>query len=684
LYTLVVCEKPSAARKIAQALGKPKESRLSGISVFDVKNDSHHHYKICTALGHLYGLTDVARNRSVYPVLDLEWTPVVENPRVIRAIKVIYELAKGASSFVHACDYDQEGEVIGYNILQYACGCKYAGALRAKFSTLTEEGIMESFANLAKPNCGLAEAGRSRHILDFIYGVNLSRALIRSFKTTGRYRNLSIGRVQGPTLAFAVDREREIKLHIPEPYWIITAQFDKDGQIFSARYENPKLETCVEAESIVNGCKGKNGTINNVRDSRFVLRSPVPFNVGDLQREAYRLFKLGPGYTLAIAEKLYLRALISYPRTSSQKLPPSIGYGKIISRLSRIGNYAQLTLMLLSKDRLVPNEGRMTDPAHTAIYPTGVEPRMKLNNVELKLYELIVKRFLAAFGDPAVNQHINVTIDVNGYNFKAEGRTPTYEGWMVFYKPYVRFNQYKLPELHNGDSLKNLSVEMEEKFTQQPYRYNQASLLTKMEQEKLGTKTTRADIISTLLKRNYVTASKGGLEVTDLGFAIIDSMREFMPSIISTDLTRGMEEQLENMEQGSEESVSIIEQAVDRLIESLASFTEKETDIGARINDAAWVYHPRVTVFGQCPLCKKGQLRMVRSNTTKKRFVGCSNYAGGCKASAPLPQKGSIRTSDKMCSTCSWPVIKVVFARGMKQWRICINSHCPSKKRDVL
>jgi DNA topoisomerase I len=683
LYTLVVCEKPNAARRIAQALGKPTESRPSGISVFDVKNDSHH-YKVCTALGHLYGLTDVARNRSVYPVLDLEWAPVAENPRVVRAIKVIYELAKGASSFVHACDYDQEGEVIGYNILQYVCGCKYAGALRAKFSTLTEEGIRESFANLAKPNCRLAEAGRSRHMLDFIYGVNLSRALVRSFKTTGRYRNLSIGRVQGPTLAFAVGRELEIKLHIPDPYWIITAQFDKDGQIISAQYEKPKAETHAEAKSIVNGCKGKSGTVNDVSDSKSVLRSLVPFNTGDLQREAYRLFKLGPGYTLAIAEKLYLRALISYPRTSSQKLPPSIGYGKIISRLSRIGSYTQLTLMLLSKDRLVPNEGRMTDPAHPAIYPTGVAPRMKLSGVELKLYDLIVKRFLAAFGDPAVSQQINVTIDVNGYIFKAEGRTPTYEGWMVFYKPYVRFNQHKLPELHKGDSLKNLNVEMEEKFTQPPYRFNQASLLTKMEQEKIGTKATRADIISTLFKRDYVAACKGGLEVTDLGFAVIDSMREFMPGIISTDLTRGMEEQLENMEQGSAESVSVIEQAVDRLIESLASFMEKETDIGAQINEAATAHSAQATVFGQCPLCKKGQLRMVRSRTTRKRFVGCSNYAGGCKAIAPLPQKGSIRTTDKMCSTCSWPVVKVVFARGIKHWRICINTHCPSKKQGTL
>lgn len=680
MYTLVVCEKPDAARRIAQALGEPTESKPGGISIFDVKNGGHH-YKVCTALGHLYGLTDVARNRSVYPVLDLEWAPVAKNSRVVRAIKVISELAKDASSFVHACDYDQEGEVIGHSILQYTCGCKYAGALRAKFSTLTEEEIRDSFANLAKPNGGLAEAGRSRHMLDFVYGVNLSRALVRSFKTAGRYRNLSIGRVQGPTLAFAVGREIEIKLHIPDPYWIITAQFDKDGQIFSAQHEKPKVETLTEAKSIVNGCMGRNGTVNNISDSKSVMHSPVPFNIGDLQREAYRLFKLAPGYTLAIAEKLYLQALISYPRTSSQKLPPSIGYGKIISSLSKVGSYSQLTLMLLSKDRLVPNEGRMADPAHPAIYPTGVAPQQKLSGVEFKLYDLIVKRFLAAFGDPAVSHHIDVTIDLNGYLFKAEGRTPTYEGWMVFYKPYVRFIQLKLPELHRGDSLKNRGVEMEEKFTHPPYRYNQASLLAKMEQERIGTKATRADIISTLFKRNYVAACKSGLEATDLGFAVIDSMREFMPGIISTDLTRVMEEQLENMEQGSVDSVSVIEQAVDRLIEWLASFMEKEADIGARINDAASAYSAQAAALGQCPLCKKGQLRMVRSRTTKKRFVGCSNYACGCKATAPLPQKGSIRTTDKMCLTCSWPVVRVVFARGRKQWRTCINMHCLSKKR---
>jgi DNA topoisomerase-1 len=678
-YTLVVCEKPAAARRIAQALGEPAESRPGGISIFEVKNGQKH-YKICTALGHLYGLTDVTKNRSVYPVLDLEWAPVAENPRVVRAINIISELAKDASSFVHACDYDQEGEVIGHSILQYTCGDKYAEALRAKFSTLTDEEIRNSFANMAKPNRALADAGRSRHMLDFIYGVNLSRALVRSFKTVGRYRNLSIGRVQGPTLAFAVNREIEIRLHIPDPYWIITAQFDKDGQMFSAQYEKPKVETPVEAKAIINACAGRNGTVNSVIDNKRVLRSPVPFNIGDLQREAYSLFKIGPGFTLAIAEKLYLQALISYPRTSSQKLPPSIGYNKIISGLSKIGRYSQLVSMLLSKDRLVPNEGQMTDPAHPAIYPTGVAPQQKLSGLEFKVYDLIVKRFLAAFGDPAVSRHINVTIDVSGYIFKAEGMILTYEGWMVFYKPYTRFNQRTLPELHKGDPLKNLGIEMEEKFTQPPYRYNQASMLAKMEQEKIGTKATRADIISTLFKRNYVTASKGGLEVTDLGFAVVDSMKEFAPGIVSTEMTRLMEEQLANVEQGSADSVSVIEQAVDRLLESLASFIEKEADIGARINDAVSADSAQAAVLGKCPQCKKGQLCMVRSRTTKKRFVGCSNYAGGCKATAPLPQKGSIRTTGKSCLECSWPLVGVVFARGTKQWRICTNIHCPSKR----
>ena len=155
MYTLVVCEKPDAARRIAQALGDPTESRPAGISVFDVTSGGRH-YKVCTAFGHLYGLIDVTKNRTVYPVFDLEWAPAAKNPKAVRAIKVISELSMGASAFVHACDYDQEGEVIGYNILQYACKGKYKEARRAKFSTLTDDEIRESFSRLAGPSEGRA------------------------------------------------------------------------------------------------------------------------------------------------------------------------------------------------------------------------------------------------------------------------------------------------------------------------------------------------------------------------------------------------------------------------------------------------------------------------------------------------------------------------------------------------
>jgi DNA topoisomerase IA len=225
-YTLVVCEKPDAARRIAYALGNSNFKERRGLSpVFSATDHRNDHFIVCSAIGHLYGLVDSNRNRSVYPVFDVKWAPIQKKSaiRYQQIIKSISLLSEKATRFVHACDYDQEGEVIGYNILQYACKNKYENSFRAKFSTLTDEEIRNSFDNLLKPSKGLAEAGRSRHIIDFIYGVNLSRALTQSFKVSNdgkRYRNLSIGRVQGPTLAFVVDREIEIRRQITEAVMI--------------------------------------------------------------------------------------------------------------------------------------------------------------------------------------------------------------------------------------------------------------------------------------------------------------------------------------------------------------------------------------------------------------------------------------------------------------------------------
>ena len=690
------------------------------------------HFVICYALGHLYELIDVMGNRSIYPVFDVRWMPILKqssktrssivSTKIEKIIKTISILSQHATSFIHACDYDQEGEVIGYNILEYACNGKYKKSLRAKFSALTDDEIGGSFDNLLKSNKRLADAGRSRHMIDFIYGVNLSRALTQSFKAGSdnkRYYNLSIGRVQGPTLAFVVDREMEIRSHVPVPYWTLAAEFKKNGQSVKAYYYPQRINSLSKANLIVHACRNQDGNVAEVKTQDIALKAPNPFNLGDLQKEAYRTLKFTPSNTLAIAEKLYLSALISYPRTSSQKLPSSINFKKIISELSKIdspfavfadnskgsetngGSYADMAIKLLSQNSLSPNEGNKTDPAHPAIYPTGERPKGKLENAQLKLFDLIVKRFFATFGEPALNRQTVLKIIVkDNHVFKAKGKKLLHEGWMYFYKPYVNTSMTEtstaLPVLYKNDILKCIEMILTEKSTQPPFRFNESSLLEEMEKEKIGTKSTRSEIINTLFRRNYIinsistfknedtndVVSRTGIEPTDLGFKIIQSLRKYVPNIVSTDLTRSMEEQIEEIELGKAKSEFVVDFAKDKLNEAIVFFKQNQKDIGVQISDAVITTgNSQQVILGSCPICNRGNLIVKRSNKTKKRFVGCSEYSSiKCNATSPLPQKGAIKSTGKTCTECGWPLIKCIYSNPAKHlWRFCINIQCPSK-----
>jgi len=725
-YDLVICEKPDAALRIARALGSLSFEKMSGSEkgkseglppVFSVTDRNNQRFVVCSALGHLYGLVDIKGNRTIYPVFDITWRPLKKKgtrgfktaAKTKHIIKAISMLSLKATRFVHACDYDQEGEVIGYNILQYACDNKYESSFRAKFSTLTDEEIRNSFANLLRPSKGLAEAGRSRHMIDFIYGINLSRALTQSYKVSNdgkAFYNLSIGRVQGPALAFVVERDIDIRNHISDPYWHISGEFKKNGNRINAHYHKQKVTSQSQATSIVKECTDQYGKIISIKDKKVASGAPNPFSLGDLQSEAYRVFKFSPSYTLAIAEKLYLDALISYPRSASQKLPATINYKKIISHLSIFVDstsggapYSILASKLLARDHLSPNEGRKTDPAHPAIYPTGEKPKRRLQGVEIKLLDLIIKRFFATFGDSAIIQHTAIIILVKDkHMFIADAKKMIHEGWMYFYKPYsdgaVLGIQTNLPLLRNGDILKSVAITMSEKFTQPPVRFNEASLLEKMEKEKIGTKATRSEIISTLFKRNYITSTtyrgesvgrtRSGIEATDIGFEVIQSMREYIPNIVSTNLTRSMEEQLDKIEVGKAKSAVVIEAAIARLKEAVVSFKEKEIEIGRQITEAITITRNKQQIaLGTCPICKNGELKIIKSNVTQKRFVGCSNYMSGtCSAAAPLPQKGTITNTDKICDVCKWPIVKSIYGRHSKNpWIFCVNMQCPSKKQ---
>jgi DNA topoisomerase I len=680
-YSLIVCEKPDAARKVAEALaeGHPVSTMMSGVEVLTFRRENAN-YVVCSAIGHLYGLSDSFSQRETYPVFDLEWYPanlVDKRSRgVQKRIMSIKRLAANAKSFINACDYDAEGETIGDNILRYACGGKEGVALRAKFSTLTKDELISSFGEArAGAGAGLAKAGRTRHVLDFLWGINLSRALSASVNSTSSgYKTISMGRVQGPTLGFVVRREVEIRTFVPSPYWTVTGLFERDGKRFEAPSSKGKFLSRSDAESTKAACEGQLGVVSEVAKSVFKERAPPPFNTGDLQKEAYKVFGYSPTKTLQIAERLYLDALISYPRTSSQKLPPSIGYREIVSKLGGISEYADSSRELL-EGSLSPREGEKMDHAHPAIYPTGDRPRKPLGTYEARIFDMVVRRFLACFGDDAVRERISLKIDVHGNEFALTGRRTLRLGWMRHYRRYVGAEDRAVPKLLKGDALTVVRVDCEERLEPSPARYNQSSLLERMEKEAIGTKATRAETIATLMARGYVAGD--AVEATDLGISLVETMQEYCPKIVSTELTRETERELEEIEDGRSDGVDVVERAITILLKQIEVLRSNETGVGGEIGEAAVQSAKSLNVIGACPVCKTGNLLVIRSRKTGKRFVGCTNYSHGCRASAPLPQRGAIKAAAKPCAKCGWPVVYVRLGRF--PWRLCVNLACEGK-----
>jgi DNA topoisomerase I len=680
-YCLVICEKPDAARRVADAIASDgvETMMVSGVQVFSLKKGGRK-YLVCSAIGHLYAISDSFRRREVYPVFDLEWYPThlvdKDAKNIEKRILSIRKLAAGANSFVNACDYDVEGETIGHNILRYACGGRENVALRAKFSTLTKEELVTAFEE-AKTGLGtgLATAGRTRHSLDFIWGINLSRALSTSLSTAySGYRTISMGRVQGPTLGFVVEREIEIRNFVPTPYWTVTGLFDKDGFRFEAPSAISRFAKKVDAEAIRDGCQGKTASVSDLSKSVFKQPPPAPFNIGDLQKEAYRSFGYTPSRTLQIAERLYLDALISYPRTSSQKLPPSIKYREILSNLGKMKEYSAPVEELL-KGELRPREGEKFDNAHPAIYPTGELPRRPLDSSESRLFDLIVRRFLVCFAKDAIRERVSVEIEVGEHVFRMTGRRTLRAAWMRYYSKYTGIEDKSIPSLKKGDVLSVVKVDCTEKFELSPSRYNQSSLLEKMEKESIGTKATRAETISTLISRGYISGDS--LAATDLGISVIETMQEYCPQIVSAALTRETEGALEEIERGTDDGTALIERVIDLLSKQIEMLKLSELEIGRKMNDSAIQTNISQSILGACPVCKAGKLRIIRSFKTKKRFVGCTGYSAGCRASAPLPQRGTIKIANRTCRSCGWPVVYV--RAGRYPWRLCVNINCASK-----
>ncbi len=684
-YELIITEKPQAASKIASALskGKAKKKASRGVAYYEFKRDGKDIAVGC-AVGHLFTLNQSVSG-SDFPIFEIKWVPnhvAMKTGFTKKYHDVMLNLAKGAGSLTVATDYDVEGELIGLNVVRFIAG--QSDASRMKFSTLTEKELNESYKSKSKNvNWGQAIAGETRHYLDWYYGINLSRALMNAIKAAGSFRIMSIGRVQGPALDLIVKKEKQIQGFKSKPYWQIYIKVGQNGKEVGLLHNKDIFDKneLKDFESL----KGKEAeAFTKTKESK--LKPNPPFNLTALQTEAYKYHKITPSKTLQLAQSLYLNGLISYPRTSSQKLPFSIGYKSILKKLAKAYKVENLII------RDSPIEGKKSDPAHPSIYPTGETNGTKaLSKDEKKVYDLIVKRFLALFMPDAVkeNKSIELETTVNGkeVKFQKKGSYLKERGWAQIYPTTIKEN--KIPDLNGKVKIKE--IKFEEKETQPPKRYSPASIVSKLERKNLGTKATRSSILETLYDRDYIKGTS--VEATPLGISLIETLEKHSPIIIDEQLTRKFEQQVEGIQKAKKDfekkEEKILSKARDTIKKISKKFKTEEKEIGEELIRAQTVFREQQKEENKlikCPECNQGTLMIKYSPKTKRYFVACDAYPE-CRNTYSLPPHGLMKPAKKRdgpikCEHCSFPMIMSI-RKGKRPWIFCFNPKCETNRERI-
>jgi len=712
-FYLGLAEKPSAGKRIADALSGDKKARkniikvskgtqrLPDIEVLSCDTDRGR-VIIVPALGHLFTLVQNGGGWQ-YPVYDYKWVPAPESLssrkvpskhdlRIEATVEVIRYFVARANELVVMTDYDQEGEVIGGVVFKELSDPeKFQRVKRMRFSSLTKTEIRESFEKIFKRgktgiDQGLFEKGLMRHYLDWLWGINLSRALMLSLKyTSGRYQTLSTGRVQGPTLSFVAMRQEEIDNFIPTPYFKLYANLKKGRKTYELIFTQQSIESLSVAKGYVEKHIGMKGEVSAIEKSERKVGRPVPYNLSQLQSDAYRYYRFSPRRTLNLAERLYLSAAITYPRTSSEQFPKGTDHQDILKRLGRQKKYHTLANKIIKLGpKRRPNQGKKTDPAHPAISPTG-NSTGAMNDDVAKLYDLIVRRYLAIFSHSAVVENHRIEITQGDLNYRLSGNRVKKMGWWEFQAPPGGIKETALPSVKSREKVNITDLEYKEHFTSPPPGYNEASLLKEMEKAEIGTKATRADIIQALIDRKYVEGNP--LQITRLGKVIYNVLDDFSPRVLSVELSREVEhlgdlvEKTANKVNGSSLSLSeAVLRGIGLLHSMIYDLQQNEYDIGYEISMQLMMQNKEQSELGECPVCHSGTLKIISSKISGKRFIGCSNYFNGktCDATFPLPQRGKIESVETPCPVDGFPQIKVF--SGRRPWITCINMECESVK----
>lgn len=677
VYRMKVCiaEKPSVARSIAAVLGanEAHDGYMEGNG-----------YRVTWTFGHLCELKEPAEYATRWRRWSLVHLPIVPERFGIKLKKdngikhqfdVICRLVSEADEVINCGDAGQEGELIQRWVLQLA-GCK-APIRRLWLSSMTEEAIREGFDHLhdSAEYERLYYAGMTRAIGDWLLGINATRLYTLKYRSGDSRRLLSVGRVQTPTLALIVERAEEIEHFVPEPYWEIkTIYRETTFATTSGRYS-----TVDKAQKILDKITGKPFSVTKVTKKKGKETPPHLFDLTSLQIEANKKLGLSADETLRTIQALYERKLVTYPRVDTTYITEDV-YAKCPEILNNLYRHHSMLSDLISplghkklrKLKSVVDNSKVTD--HHAIIPTG-EGGVLTTNEERQIYDLIARRFIAAFYTDMQYEQTTVQGVVEGVRFRANGRVITDPGWQTVVKPE--------DDKESGDEEQSTGImpafvegeqgphkpELQEKQTRPPRAYTEATLLRAMEtagklveseemkealkQNGIGRPSTRAAIIETLLSRGYIRKQRKALLPTPLGKELIHIIRDDM--LKSVELTGQWERKLRQIESGEYDArqfISDLTQKVTRMVaevirdpRTMSALIEEEKSSSSggkakkkkrqrRSSSKSDRSDDIVPHEGDlCPKCHKGHL--LRGRTA----LGCSRYAEGCDYRFPIPEE---------------------------------------------
>ncbi|HJJ95716.1 MAG TPA: DNA topoisomerase I [Methanocorpusculum sp.] len=670
---LIIAEKNIVAERIAAFLSSPQEKvqqKRDGNVVQYLVGDNI----VMGLRGHVVELDfekGYANWRSAeHPPRSLIDAGIITEPTEKKIVGMMQSAARKCSRVTIATDFDREGELIGKEAVELI---KQVNAkvpiYRARFSAITKDEILTSIRDARGLDENLAASGKSRQIIDLVWGASLTRFLtLAAHRSAGNV--LSVGRVQSPTLAMIVDREREIEAFVPEKYWMLTLKTAKGSDSIEARHVHGRFTNKVEAKAAYEATK-EPLTVTEVITGKKTDRAPTPLDTTALIVGAGRL-GISAASAMNRAEELYMNGFISYPRTDNTTYPKSLDITEQLNVFAH-GYFKEDVVYVKEHRRPVPTRGKKETTDHPPIYPTGTAVPQQMDPVTWKLYEFIVRRFLATVSIDAEWETMKVNLSAAGEPYTATGGRLLVPGWKKVY-PYSKAEENILPIVSVGERLLLTEKDMEEKETKPPARYSQSALVQRMEELGLGTKSTRADVITKLMGRKYIEGNP--MKPTLIGRAVTETLEEYAETITAPAMTQTLEVHMQDIAAGTKQLDAVLSESRSMLSEIFDSLEKNEKSIGDEIMNRT----RETDLLGPCPVC--GKPLQIKHIGVTKQFIGCTGYPD-CTFNVGLPPTmwGYAVKTDEICEKHGVHHINLI-RKGAAPWKFgCpVCNHIDSNK----